>query len=62
MPKKNPKNITKTYCIDKDTWEEFEYLCNEDRISPGSRVYQLIRKEVLSQRDSSMPIGEESLT
>lgn len=62
MAKKNPKNITKTYCIDKDTWEEFEYLCNEDRIAPGSRVYQLIRKEVLSQRDSNMPIAEESLS
>jgi|21_taG_2_1085346.scaffolds.fasta_scaffold07277_11 hypothetical protein len=61
MAKKNPKNITKTYCIDQDTWEEFEYLCSEERIAPGSQVYQLIRKFVVSQRDSNMPIVEESV-
>lgn len=61
MPKKNPKNLTKTYCIDKETWDEFEYLCEEEKIAPGSRVFQLIRKFVLSQRETNMPIGEESL-
>lgn len=62
MSRKNPKDIIKSYCIDRETWEEFYAICEEDREPPGTRVYKLIRKEVLSHRNSNKPIVEDSLS